>query len=209
MAWNILSFELIVFVGVLVLYMNLRRKSFLSLKLVQGLTTYVPPIEEDFEMLEKTNQGGRENMKGEKNKYDKKKLPGKAKFPLRTIEIDNKFLKHCQEFFLEYDFFFMLVFIILLLFIVTQTAKLISPDLVESNLVFYLMMFTLVLGMMNLVKNTFNLGYCRCTDEDKVQFFFAFKAFFIVFFTFHCYGFNSLFDVNLEKAHEQVVERLN
>lgn len=55
MSWNILSFELVVFIGILILYMNLRRKSFFSLKLVQGLTTYVPPIEEDFEMLEKTN----------------------------------------------------------------------------------------------------------------------------------------------------------
>lgn len=89
MAWNILTLELVIFVAILVLYMNLRKKAFVSLKLVQGVTTYVPPIAEDFEMLEKTNKGGRENAKGEKNKYDKKKLPGKAKFPLRTIDIDN------------------------------------------------------------------------------------------------------------------------
>lgn len=137
-------------------------------------------------------------MKGEKNKYDKKKLPQKAKFPLRTIQIDNTFLKHCQEFFLEYDFFFMLIFITLLLFIVTQTMKIVSPDLVDSNLAFYLMMFTLLLGMMNLVKNTFNGGYCKCTDEDKVSFLFAFKAFFMVFILFHYYGFKTFFDVDLE-----------
>ena len=148
-------------------------------------------------------------MKGERNKYDKKKLPGKAKFPLRTIEIDSKFLKHCQEFFLEYDFFFMLTFIILLLFIITQTAKIISSELVESNLVFYLMIFTLVLGMMHLVKNTFNLGYFKFTDETKVQFLFAAKAFFLVFVSLHVYEFNTFFDVNLEKAHDQVVERIN
>ena len=118
-AWNVLSFELVIFIAVLLAYMNLRRKNFISLMLVEGLKTYVPPIDEDFQMLEKTNKGGRENLKGEKNKYDKKKLPGKAKFPLRTIDIDNQFLKHCQEFFIEYDFFFMLTFIVLLLFIIT------------------------------------------------------------------------------------------
>jgi hypothetical protein len=64
------------------------------LRLVKGLTTYVPPFDEDFEMLEKTNKGGRENSKGEVNKYDKKKLSTKAKFPLRTIEINEVFLKH-------------------------------------------------------------------------------------------------------------------
>ena len=67
-------------------------------------------------MLEKTNKGGRENKKGEVNKYDKKKLSSKAKFPLRTVQIDEVFLKHNQEFFVEYDFFFMLFSVISILF---------------------------------------------------------------------------------------------
>ena len=45
-------------------------------------------------MLEKSNKPGRENKKGEVNKYDKKKLSSKAKFPLRTIDLDEAFLKH-------------------------------------------------------------------------------------------------------------------
>jgi len=85
MAFNFLSFELITFISVLYLYMQLRKSNILSLKLVRGLTVYVPPVDEDFDMLEKTNKGGRENKKGEVNKYDKKKLSTKAKFPLRTI----------------------------------------------------------------------------------------------------------------------------
>lgn len=92
MAWNILSFEFVLFISVLMLYLKLRTNRFLSLKLVRGLITYIPPVEEDFNMLEKTNKEGRENSKGEKNKYDKKKLPAKAKFPLRTIEINEKFV---------------------------------------------------------------------------------------------------------------------
>ena len=94
MSWNIVSFELILFVSVLTLYMNFRKNNVLSLKLVRGLVTYVPPIDQDFEVLTKTNKQGRENKKGEVNKYDKKKLASKAKFPLRTIEIDETFLKH-------------------------------------------------------------------------------------------------------------------
>lgn len=70
-------------------------------------------------MLEKTNQSARENSKGEKNKYDKKKVASKAKFPLRTIEINEVFLKHNQEYFFEYDFFFMMSSVILALFAIT------------------------------------------------------------------------------------------
>ena len=94
MSWNILSFELILFISVLTLYMKFRKGNVLSLKLVRGLTAYVPPVDTDFDMLEKTNKPGRENKKGEVNKYDKKKVASKAKFPLRTIEIDETFLKH-------------------------------------------------------------------------------------------------------------------
>ena len=94
MIWNILSLELLIFIGLLFVYMKLRRSKLLSLQFVKGLITYVPPIEEDFGMLEKTNQPARENAKGEKNKYDKKRLSSKAKFPLRTIELNEAFLKH-------------------------------------------------------------------------------------------------------------------
>lgn len=117
--WNLLSFELVLFVSVLYLYMQFRKSRIISLKPVEGLTVYVPPQDEDFEMLDKTNKGGRENKKGEVNKYDKKKMPTKAKFPLRTVEINEGFLKHNQEFFVEYDFFFMLFTVILVLFAVT------------------------------------------------------------------------------------------
>jgi hypothetical protein len=94
MSWNVITFELVLFVSVLYLYMQFRKSNILSLKPVRGMTVYVPPLDEDFEMLEKTNKSARENKKGEVNKYDKKKLSAKAKFPLRTIEINEAFLKH-------------------------------------------------------------------------------------------------------------------
>jgi hypothetical protein len=52
---NILSLELVVFMCILYLYMKIRKSSLLSLRPVQRLTVYLPPLDEDYEMLEKTN----------------------------------------------------------------------------------------------------------------------------------------------------------
>lgn len=60
-SWHILSPELLIFIVILIIYMKIRSKQFLSVKVVEGLKTYVPPVDADFEMLEKTNQPGREN----------------------------------------------------------------------------------------------------------------------------------------------------
>jgi hypothetical protein len=53
---NILSLELVVFMCILYLYMKIRKSSLLSLRPMQGLTVYLPPQDEDYEMLEKTNK---------------------------------------------------------------------------------------------------------------------------------------------------------
>lgn len=139
-------------------------------------------------MLDKTNKGGRENKKGEVNKYDKKKLSTKAKFPLRTIEINEAFLKHNQEFFIEYDFFFMLFVVILALFVITQTTKLLYPSLLETNIIFYMMIFLLMMAFINLVKNTFSQGYFQYSDETKIELLFATKAFITTFVCLHSFG---------------------
>jgi hypothetical protein len=64
------------------------------------------------------------------------------------------------------------------------------------------MIMTIALAMMNLVKNTFSMGYFKFTDETKVELLMAFKAFCLVFILLHYYGFNTFFDVDLEKAHD-------
>ena len=202
MSWNIFNLELIVFITILFCYMKLRKGSIFSMKMVRGLTTYVPPMDEDFDMLEKTNKGGRENFKGEVNKYDKKKLPAKAKFPLRTIEINEAFLKHSQEFFVEYDFFFMLFTVLLVLFVITQTIKMVMPSLLESNLVFYMMVFLLFMTTVNLMKHTFSRGYCQFSDETKIEFLFAIKAFATVFVCLKYIGSKAIFGCEIEKAHD-------
>lgn len=160
-------------------------------------------------MLEKTNKPGRENKKGEVNKYDKKKLSAKAKFPIRTIDIDEGFLKHNQEFFVEYDFFFMLFVVILGLFAITQTVKMFMPTSVDSNLTFYMMMFMIFMIMLNLMKNTFNQGYFKFSDETKMEMLLSLKAFFTVFVSLKYLKSTTLFDMDIEKAHNQTLNRVN
>jgi hypothetical protein len=209
MAFSFLSFELITFVSVLYLYMQVRKTSILSLRPAQGLTVYVPPKDEDFEMLEKSNKSGRENKKGEVNKYDKKKLPSKAKFPLRTITMNEEFVKVNQEFFVEYDFFFMLFTTVLAMFVITQTTKLIFPALIETNLIFYMIVFMLLMTFMNLTRHTFQQGYLNFADDTKVEMLFGIKAFIITFVFLSTWGTTTFFDFDLEKAHDATMQRVN
>jgi hypothetical protein len=209
MAFSFLSFELITFISLLYLYMQVRKSSILSLRPAQGLTVYVPPKDEDFEMLEKSNKSGRENKKGEVNKYDKKKLPSKAKFPLRTITMNEEFVKVNQEFFVEYDFFFMLFTTVLAMFVITQTTKLKFPALIETNLIFYMIVFMLLMTFMNLTRHTFQQGYLNFADDTKVEMLFGIKAFIITFVFLSTWGTTTFFDFDLEKAHDATMQRVN
>ena len=132
---NILSLELVFFICILYLYMKIRKTNVLSLRPVQGLTVYVPPQDEDFDVLEKTNQKPRENRKGEVNKYDKKRTSAKAKFPLRTIQLEESFLKNQSEFFIEYDFFFMLFRVWLLILESLKTLLYILIDNILESII--------------------------------------------------------------------------
>ncbi len=145
-------------------------------------------------------------MKGEKNKYDKRKLPKKSKFPLRTLDINEEFVGHCKEFFVEYDFFFMLCIITLVQFTVTAILRLLVPSTTPSNIVFYLMLFTIVLALMNLSKNK---QLCRCSDQTKVELLVSLKSFFIIFICLSYFESTLFFDTNIEKAHIQVQQKVN
>ena len=92
---NILSVELLVFVAIMAILLRLRKTKILSVSIVQGMICYVPPKDEDFEMLEKTNQKPKTNMKGEVKKRDKKFAEQPARFPMRTLEIsEGDFLRY-------------------------------------------------------------------------------------------------------------------
>jgi uncharacterized protein (DUF427 family) len=63
--------------------------------MVRGLTIYLPPKQEDFEILEASNKPSRESVKGKKNKYDVKHNSKQAKFPMRTCQMNEELLRHC------------------------------------------------------------------------------------------------------------------
>lgn len=53
--FNILSLELILFIGILIAILTIRKKRVFSALLVKGLVTYIPPTDEDFQVLEKSD----------------------------------------------------------------------------------------------------------------------------------------------------------
>jgi hypothetical protein len=75
----------------------------------------------------------------------------------------------------------MLSFVIILLFLVSQLARIFFPEHLNTNLVLYLMIFTLVLQVMHLTKESFNLGWCKPSDETKLELLVAIKSFLLVF----------------------------
>ena len=87
--------------------------------------------------------------------------------------------------------------------------KLLVPTTVDSNLTFYMMLFMLLMTEVNLMKNTFNLGYFHFTDETKMEILLGVKAFFTVFTVLKYVKSSTLFDFNLEKAHDSTLTRVN
>jgi len=92
MAFTFISFELILFIVVLLCYSILRKRNIYPLNLVRNLVVYLAPTDDDFEVLRKTSVKERETMTGKKNKYDVRHTPKKAKFPMRTILMGEELL---------------------------------------------------------------------------------------------------------------------
>ena len=81
--------------------------------------------------------------------------------------------------------------------------------MLETNIIFYMMLFLLSMCVMNLTKNTFNLGYFKYSDETKIELLFAIKASVVTFVALKTLGSPALFDFDLEKAHAASLARLN
>jgi hypothetical protein len=88
MGFSFLNAELIAFLTIMLIYTKYRQNKHLALSLVEKLTVYLPPDQKDFETLSRTNTQARESKTGKKNKYDEKHLAKHAKFPMRTMEIE-------------------------------------------------------------------------------------------------------------------------
>ena len=110
---------------------------------------------------------------------------------------------------MEYDFFFMLFFIILMLFAITSALKVFYPVDLDSNLVLYMIIFTIMLIVVNLMKNTFSMRYTRFSDETKVEILVSVKAFAMIYFSMRFMTAKALVDFDLEKGHTDVLNRIN
>ncbi len=80
--------------------------------------------------------------------------------------------------------------------------KMFVPGSVESNLTFYMMLFMLLMTVVNLMKNTFNLGYFKYTDETKMEILLSLKAFITVFCVLKYLRSTTFLDYDIEKAHD-------
>jgi hypothetical protein len=87
--------------------------------------------------------------------------------------------------------------------------KIIVPTTTDSNLTIYMMVFMLLMTIVNLMKNTFNLGYFKYSDETKMEILLAIKAFFTVFTSLKYIKSLNIFDSDLDKAHDKSLERVN
>lgn len=80
--------------------------------------------------------------------------------------------------------------------------KMLIPASVESNLSFYMMLFMLLMTVVNLMKNTFNLGYSKFSDETKMEILLSVKAFITVFCVLKYLRSSTFLDYDIEKAHD-------
>jgi hypothetical protein len=193
--------------------MRVRKNTVFSMVIAQGLTTYIPPSEKDFEVLEKTNTKPKTNMKGEPKKFERKLARSPAKFPLRTLEIGEQFLSCNQEFFEMHDFICLMFVLCVVLFLITSTIHVLPfswcQGLIQTSLTYYMTLLVLVLILQSLTKNTFNLGWFQYTDETKMEIFMAVKGFVFTYCTFNYLDSRFLFDYDLAEVHKEFNERLN
>ena len=70
--FNFISLELCLFAVVIMTYTRFRKKKVFSLEMIREMTIYMPPTQEDFDVLTASRKPPRENAKGKKNRFDKR-----------------------------------------------------------------------------------------------------------------------------------------
>ena len=209
---NILTFELCLFIAVLLAYSRLNKTRKWPLELVRDLTVYLTPTQEDFDVLQHSSIKPRESMKGKPNKFDAKRSAKQAKFPMRTHPLNEELLKYYSEYFGDYDFLFMLFTICVVMALVMSVAKLAfqGSELCETSMTMWLTLLTLFLVVHMLCRDTFALGYTKFTDETKVQILFAVKSFMIVWIVLSYTTIPAtVLGVDVDAQHELMARRVN
>ena len=128
--------------------------------------------------------------------------------PLRTWTITPELLAYNQEFFDSYDYHSIMLVVSVSVFLITTTIGVMPykevSELVQTNLTFLMMGIVYVSMLQNLAKNTFNLGYFRFTDETKMEFFMAIKAFIVIYVCLKTFNSKLFFDYDLVLLNTQL-----
>lgn len=103
----------------------------------------------------------------------------------------------------------MLFTVVVILFAIGQTVKLIAPWLLDTNVVFYMMAFLFCMALMHLTRGTFSQGWFSYSDETKIEILFAIKSAVASFVALKSFGSTAFFDFNIEKAHDESLVRVN
>lgn len=82
--FSLLTLELVLFIVVMLVYSRVRKFNCLPLTLIRDITVYLIPTPKDFQTLSESCVG----PNGKKNK----KFSPKAKFPLRTLPLNEEIL---------------------------------------------------------------------------------------------------------------------
>jgi hypothetical protein len=131
---------------------------------------------------------------------------------MRTIEIGPEFLQYCQDFYADFDFMLMLVQICVVMFVCVIILKLVVPDVLNTNLTFYMSFLTLMLYICNMGKGTFEHGYLKLSDETKVQLMLSTKSAIVVFLVLYYTEGNALLwviNLDIPQAHNLFVNKMN
>ena len=112
-----------------------------------------------------------------------------------------------------YDFIFLMFTVVILLFAICSTIHVLpfefTTGLIQTSLTYYMTLLVLALVIQSLMRNTFNLGWFRYTDETKMEIFMALKALVVTWFIFSFLDSRSLFEYHLDGVHAELNERLN
>lgn len=79
--------------------------------------------------------------------------------------------------------------------------------LIKINITFYVLIFLLLAVLCFQVKDSFNLGLFRLSDQTKMQLFMSVKAFIIIFVFFQNVSSKEFLDLDLEQSHQDLSEK--
>lgn len=107
----------------------------------------------------------------------------------------------------------MLFIVTVVMFCLNTTLQLLpyewAPKMVESQLIFYVLLLLLGMNILNMTKDSFNLGVRALSNETKLEMFISAKAFTVVYLVLKSYPSSLMFDFDAAMLHHEMNERIN